>query len=88
MQYCRTCKLTTNCFPILVQEISGGFWELYTADDPEHSDVHMLPYPINVDGDTGEVTALEEPWNCFPDTSAKVLGCKSTFPPLPVKLTT
>ena len=74
-------------FPI-VTEVSQGFWELYTADDPEHSDVHMLPYPISVDSETGDVTALESPWDCFPDTSANVLGHKSYMPQLPIKLTT
>jgi phospholipase D1/2 len=68
-----------------VRETTGGFWELYTADEPQHSDVHALPYPINVD-EEGNVTALETPWDCFPDTSAQVLGCKSGY--LPEKLTT
>ena len=51
----------------------------------EHSDVHLLPYPVNVDMD-GNVTALEAPWDCFPDTSAPVLGAKSGV--FPEKLTT
>ncbi len=68
-----------------VKEVTKGFWDLYTADNPEHSDVHMLPYPVNVDDD-GNVTALEAPWDCFPDTSAPVLGAKSGY--LPGKLTT
>jgi len=68
-----------------VKEVTQGFWEHYTADEPEHSDVHLLPYPITVDG-CGEVTNLDEPWNNFPDTSADVLGAKSGY--LPGKLTT
>jgi len=68
-----------------VREVTSSFWETYTAEEPSHSDVHMLPYPIKVDED-GNVSALDEPWNCFPDTSAKVLGCKSGY--LPAKLTT
>uniref|UniRef100_A0A0K2T5Y1 phospholipase D n=1 Tax=Lepeophtheirus salmonis TaxID=72036 RepID=A0A0K2T5Y1_LEPSM len=68
-----------------VREVTSSFWELYTKDDPEFSDVHMLPYPISV-SEEGEVEALEEPWNCFPDTTAKVLGAKSGY--LPAKLTT
>ena len=68
-----------------VKETTGNFWNLYTADEPEHSDVHMLPYPINVDED-GNVTALDSPWDCFPDTSAPVLGAKSGY--LPAKITT
>ena len=31
-----------------VREITAANWELYTADEPQHSDVHMLPYPIQV----------------------------------------
>ena len=46
----------------LVKEVTQSFWEHYTADEPQHSDVHLLPYPITVD-DCGEVTNLEEPWN-------------------------
>ena len=68
-----------------VKEVSQGFWDAYTADDPEHSDVHLLPYPIMVD-QCGEVSHLDAPWDCFPDTSASVLGGKSGY--LPAKLTT
>jgi phospholipase D1/2 len=68
-----------------VREISGAYWEAYTADEPQHSEVHILPYPVQVDNE-GNVSALEAPWNCFPDTSASVLGCKSGY--LPAKLTT
>ena len=68
-----------------VQETSQAFWQLYTADEPEHSDCHVLPYPINVD-EEGNVTALEAPFDCFPDTSASILGQKSGY--LPEKLTT
>ena len=70
-----------------VKEISQTFWNVYTADDPEHSDIHMLPYPINVNDD-GDVTNLEPPFDCFPDTEANVLGCRSSYPQLPEKLTT
>jgi len=69
-----------------VVEISEKFWEDYIADDPKHCDVHMLPYPINIDPDCGNVSSLEAPWDCFPDTTAKVLGQKSNL--YPVKLTT
>ena len=68
-----------------VKQITQNFWELYTAEEPEHSDVHALPYPINVDAE-GNISALEPPWDCFPDTAASVLGQKSGF--LPVKMTT
>lgn len=68
-----------------VREVSSGFWDLYTGDEPQHSDVHMLPYPVQVD-EQGNVSPLEAPWDCFPDTSAPVLGAKSGY--LPGKLTT
>ena len=68
-----------------VREKTQDFWSLYTAEDPEHSDVHLLPYPINVDED-GSVTALDSPWDCFPDTTASVLGAKSGV--LPARITT
>ena len=68
-----------------VKDTTQEFWNVYTADEPQHSDVHMLPYPINVD-EEGNVTALDAPWDCFPDTSASVLGAKSGM--LPEKVTT
>ena len=68
-----------------VKDTTQEFWNVYTADEPQHSDVHMLPYPINVD-EEGNVTALDAPWDCFPDTSASVLGAKSGM--LPDKITT
>ena len=68
-----------------VREVAKANWELYTALEPEHSDVHLLPYPINVD-EEGSITALDAPWDCFPDTSAPVIGNKSGY--LPEKLTT
>lgn len=68
-----------------VREITSEFWEKYTQEEPEHCDVHMLPYPVRID-EEGRVENLEEPWDCFPDTIANVLGCKSGY--LPGKLTT
>ena len=68
-----------------VKETAQDFWSLYTSEEPLHSDVHMLPYPINVDED-GNITTLESPWDCFPDTSAPVCGSKSGV--FPEKLTT
>ena len=70
---------------LYIKETTQEFWDLYTADEPQHSDVKMLPYPINVD-EEGNVTALDAPWNCFPDTSASVLGGKSLL--LGEKITT
>ena len=68
-----------------VKEVSDGFWDLYTAPDPEHSDVHLLPYPIQVSED-GAVESLPEPFDCFPDTDANVFGRESAV--LPQKVTT
>ena len=69
----------------IVREIAEGFSEVYNAEEPQHSDIHLLPYPINVDG-MGNVTSLDPPLDCFPDTEASVLGAKSGY--LPSKLTT
>ena len=55
-----------------VREITNDFWSVYTADEPQHSDTHMLPYPIKVDAE-GNVSSLDAPWDCFPDTSAKII---------------
>merc|ERR1711971_988561 len=69
-----------------VKETTQDFWTLYTSrDDPEHSDVKLLPYPINVDEETGDVTAALE---FFPDTLAPVLGAKTAIPPNKNKITT
>ena len=68
-----------------VREVSQQFWQIYTADQPTHSDIHLLPYPLLV-SETGDLSALSQPWNCFPDTVAPVVGTKSGM--LPAKLTT
>jgi len=68
-----------------VQEISSEYWERYKDDDGEHEDVKLLRYPVNIDDD-GVVSALDEPFNCFPDTTAPILGAKSNC--MPPKLTT
>ena len=68
-----------------VREMSQEFWKIYTQDEPQHSDCHVLPYPIKIDK-KGNISALDSPWDCFPDTSAHVLGGKSLK--LPGKLTT
>jgi phospholipase D1/2 len=68
-----------------VRKVTGDFWNLYSDDTPLDSSVHMLPYPIFV-GQDGSVQPLPEPFDCFPDTVAKVLGGKSGY--LPGKLTT
>jgi len=68
-----------------VRETTEEFWQVYTADEPIHSDVHLLPYPLYV-SETGDLCPKEAPWDCFPDTIAPVVGAKSGM--LPGKLTT
>ena len=68
-----------------VRQVTNDFWELYTAESPQRSDTHLLPYPLYV-SPTGEVCPRESPWDCFPDTVAPVQGAKSGI--LPAKLTT
>ena len=68
-----------------VRGVTGQFWDLYTAEEPASSDVHLLPYPYTI-SETGDVSALEGEWSNFPDTAAPVLGAKSGV--LPGKLTT
>ena len=68
-----------------VRGVTGQFWELYTAETPASSDVHLLPYPYTI-SETGDVSALAGEWSNFPDTAAPVLGAKSGV--LPGKLTT
>jgi len=68
-----------------VRKISEEFWDLYTADEPQHSDCHALPYPVQIDVE-GNVTSLEPPYDCFPDSNSMVLGKKSGY--LHEKLTT
>lgn len=68
-----------------VRSLTEEFWQIYTADEPIHSDVHLLPYPLYV-SETGDLSPKEAPWDCFPDTIAPVVGAKSGM--LPGKLTT
>jgi len=67
-----------------VKTVTEEFWRVYTADTPLHSDVHLLPYPLYV-SETGDLSAKEAPWDCFPDTIAPVVGARSGI--LPGKLT-
>ena len=68
-----------------VRSVTASNWSSYTAPVPQHSPVHLLPYPISISR-SGEVSALPAPFHTFPDTSAAVLGSKSGY--LPAKLTT
>ena len=67
-----------------VNEIAQTNLELFSTDDPEHMEGYLLRYPIQVEQD-GTVAALEG-HECFPDSSASVLGSNSGL--LPSKLTT
>ena len=51
-----------------VRAVTEDFWSIYTADEPEGSDIHLLPYPLHI-SDTGDVNPLEEPWDKFPGRS-------------------
>ena len=69
-----------------VREVANNFWDHYAIKpEPEASNVHMMPYPINV-GQWGKVDPLPAPYDCFPDTQAPVKGERCSV--LPVKLTT
>jgi len=68
-----------------VKEVTSSYWERYSSDEPAHDDVHLLPYPVNVTAE-GAIEPLDEPFHCFPDTEAPVLGARSGY--LPSKLTT
>ena len=75
---------TTDCLQ-RVTDVSSEFWEVYKADEPSFSDVHLLPYPLAV-SEMGDLSPLDAPWDTFPDTIAPVVGTKSGI--LPAKLTT
>uniref|UniRef100_A0A0A9FGQ3 Phospholipase D C-terminal domain-containing protein n=1 Tax=Arundo donax TaxID=35708 RepID=A0A0A9FGQ3_ARUDO len=66
-----------------MNQVAEQHWKMF-ADDTFHGDLpgHLMAYPIGV-RDDGE---LVETTPCFPDTTAKVLGTKSTI--LPPILTT
>uniref|UniRef100_A0A6A7G2J4 phospholipase D n=3 Tax=Hirondellea gigas TaxID=1518452 RepID=A0A6A7G2J4_9CRUS len=56
----------------------------FLSDEPEHRDSHLLLYPIAI-ADDGHISHRED-CKTFPDTTARVLGEKSSF--LPNSLTT
>ena len=68
-----------------VQEVTSANWSSYTAPEPSHSKVHLLPYPVTISR-SGQVSTLKPPFHNFPDTTASVKGSKSGY--LPAKLTT
>ena len=48
-----------------VRSVTAEFWSVYTADQPQGSEVHLLPYPLVI-SETGDVNPLEQPWDSFP----------------------
>lgn len=68
-----------------VRSVTAQFWDVYTAEEPQGSEVHLLPYPLQV-SETGDTNPLDDPWDKFPDTAASVKGAASGV--LPSKLTT
>ena len=71
-----------------VQENADAFWEIYRDDnltDQTYSQ-HLLPYPYHIDLNSGAVTPLPAPLDCFLDTKAPVTGTnRSTMLPVMVK---
>ena len=67
-----------------VRRVTENYNKVYNKDSPEHSDVHLLPYPIKI-LQNGKVKCRNYKSN-FPDTTAPILGRKSGY--LPEKLTT
>lgn len=67
-----------------VWELSRRNWECYAAKKVCDLDGHLLAYPVKIepDGTVKQLSAVK----FFPDTSAHILGKRSSF--LPVKLTT
>ena len=67
-----------------VRTITENYNKVYMKETPEHSDVHLLPYPIKV-LQNGKVKCRSYRTS-FPDTTAPILGRRSGY--LPEKLTT
>lgn len=69
-----------------VNELADENWRLYAAEEFGQDQLpgHLLSYPIRV-LPTGKITSLPG-FECFPDTTAKVLGATSEY--LPPVLTT
>ncbi|KAI3786019.1 hypothetical protein L1987_45146 [Smallanthus sonchifolius] len=68
-----------------VNQMADKYWDLYASEDLERDlPGHLLRYPVGItrDGEITELPGIE----CFPDTSAKILGAKSDY--LPPILTT
>ena len=55
---------TEDCLSY-VRSTTKEFWEVYTADQPQGSEVHLLPYPLVI-SETGDVNPLDHPWDSFP----------------------
>ena len=78
---------SAECLMEYVREVTRKFWELYTAETPVSSDVHLLPYPYTI-YENGDVSALEGEWSNFPDTEVSVIGAKNWSRVFQGKLTT
>ena len=61
----------------MVRKLSQNFQKLYIQDEPEHSDCHAMPYPIEID-EKGNITPAKS-WTCFPDTTCPVFGQRSSI---------
>ena len=68
------------------QSLAEEYWALYNSDIRQESDCRILPYPIAVDKVEGKVSALDPPYDQFPDVGGSVLGKKSGI--IPSKVTT
>jgi len=71
-----------------VQEKADAFWAIYQDESlvDKTYPMHLLPYPYMVDSQTGQVSALASPFDCFPDTNAPVIGTnRSNLLPVSVK---
>jgi len=70
----------------LVRQITQEYQEQYISEETQYSQVHLVPYPIQVNQD-GSVENVPG-WENFPDTDAPVFGSISMLPNYNNKITT
>jgi len=70
----------------VVRQITQEYQELYLSEETQFSQVHLLPYPIQVN-QNGSVENIQG-WKNFPDTEAPVFGGISMLPNYNNKITT